>query len=164
MWFWDCEFADWQTSMMIYRRISHFKDKLTAGCCMHDAKDFKLFHATQITCKTSIVLWLWITLWDERWCHENWLVSNWGAVKVFRNWVISIHFNCLGFCHNVRFCAIWYLYLEFRVSSLCHSSLENSCSGMKQGTESHALYSVVVKRYATHLQPNFPGVSPGPGW
>ena len=27
---------------------------------MHDAKDFKLFHATQITCKTSIVLWLWI--------------------------------------------------------------------------------------------------------
>ena len=50
---------------------------------MHDAKDFKLFHATQITRKTSIVLWLWITFWDDaRWCHENWLVSNWGDVKV----------------------------------------------------------------------------------
>ena len=54
---------------------------------MHVAKAFP--------CKTSIVLWLWITLWDEHWYHENELESNWGAVKV-ANWLISIDFNRLA--------------------------------------------------------------------
>ena len=37
-----------------------------------------------------------------------------------------------GFFYSVWFCAIRYLYLEFGVSSICHSSLENTCSGMSR--------------------------------
>ena len=58
---------------------------------------------------------------------------------------------------------MWLLYLVFAVSSLCHSSLENSCSAMKSGRESHAIYSWLSRGIPYSSNPNFLGVSGGPG-
>ena len=67
----------------------------------------------------------------------KWIRKQLGAVKVcesdklVRKWVIIIDWMS-GFFYSVRFCAIRYLYLEFGVSFICHSSLENTCSGMSR--------------------------------